>query len=253
MENILNKEQIINIKACGQILKRAMDITESSIRPGMSTHEINTIADQALSSQGAIAAFKNYQTADGGVFPASACISINEQVVHGLPDKNTFIKSGDIISIDLGALFKGVYTDMARTIPVGEVSSEARKLIEITRQSLNRGIKAARAGSRIGKIGYEVQKLAESEGYGVVRELVGHGIGTKMHMDPQIPNYGRGNEGPVIVEGMALAIEPMLTLGNPNVKMAKDGWTIITADKSLSAHFEHTIVIENGLPIVVTK
>jgi methionyl aminopeptidase len=187
-----------------------------------------------------------------GSFPASLCISVNDEVVHGLPTERV-IKDGDVVSLDLGAIYNGMCTDMAVTVAVGEVDTNIKKLISVTRDSLNLGISEAKAGNFIGDIGNAVQTYAEKNKFGVVRDLVGHGIGVEPHMQPSIPNFGKKGSGAEIVEGMALAIEPMLTEGNYNVKVGRDGWTVLTRDGSIAAHFEHTIVIVGGKPLVVTQ
>ncbi|MFA5926821.1 MAG: type I methionyl aminopeptidase [Patescibacteria group bacterium] len=253
MDNILNKNQIEAIKECGKILSQAMDEVEKSIAPNLTAAEIDSIAESAILKGGAKPSFKNYEVHGGGIYPSTSCISINDEIVHGLPTSDKILREGDIVSVDLGANKGGVHTDMARTFAVGKVSSQAQKLIDMTRRCLEVGLSSVRAGAKIGQIGHNIQKTAESEGFGVVRDLVGHGIGPEVHMEPSVPNYGRGNEGPVIVEGMALAIEPMLTTGSHRIKVAPDGWTILTTDGSLAAHFEHTVVVEDGKPVVVTR
>lgn len=253
MGNILNREQIKAIKQCGRVLREVMDEVEKSIRPDLSAAEIDSLAEREIIKRGAAPSFKNYHVQGNGIYPATACVSINDEIVHGLPTREKILREGDIVSVDLGANMHGVHTDMARTFAVGDISPRAQRLLDVTRQCLSKGIASIRVGAKIGMIGFEIQKLAELEGFSVVRDLVGHGIGPEIHMEPSIPNYGSGREGPVIVEGMALAIEPMLTTGSYKIKIAPDDWTVVVADGSLAAHFEHTVVVENGKAVIVTK
>lgn len=252
MKNILSRKQILNLKQCGHILAIALNKVESRVQAGVTTKELDEIAEKSIRSQGAKPSFLGYNVVGIGKYPASICISINEEIVHGIPKEGLVIKDGDIVSLDLGAKFKGICTDMAITVPVGAVSEESKRLIEVTKKCLSLGIDQAKAGNKIGAIGEAVQKYAEANNFGVVRDLVGHGIGEKPHMDPKIPNYGTASEGPEIQENMALAIEPMITAGDFRIKTGDDNWTIKTSDNSLAAHFEHTIVIENGKPVIVT-
>jgi len=253
MRNTLNHEQLVAIKKCGHILAEVMDVVEAAVRPGTTTGDLDLLAEQELKKRDASPSFKGYRVPGSGVYPASLCTSINDEIVHGLPSKNRPLIDGDIISLDLGAFHGGVHTDMARTVGVGDISQEAKKLIAITKDCLMAGISVAKKGTRIGKIGNTIERLALSEGFDVVRELVGHGIGPEIHLEPQIPNYGQGSEGPIIEEGMALAIEPMVIAGEPDIDLEPDGWTIVTSDGALAAHFEHTIVIQEGLPVIVTR
>lgn len=252
MTNILNSSQIENMRECGKILSSAMKEVEKVVKPGISTDKLDQIAERLIKEKGAIPSFKDYEVQGVGKYPASLCVSINSEIVHGIPSSSRVLKEGDIVSLDLGAIFKGVCTDMAVTLPVGKVSDIAQILIKTTKECLEKGINAAVLGNHIGNIGEEVQKYAEDNGFGVVRDFVGHGIGEKPHMDPAIPNYGKASEGPEIIEGMALAIEPMITEGHYDTKIDPNGWTVATADDSLAAHFEHTIVIIDGNPEVIT-
>lgn len=252
MNNVLNKDQIIAIRECGKILSFAMKNVEKAVRPGISTQELDRIAEESIRERGATPSFKKYEVVGVGKYPASLCVSVNSEIVHGIPSKTRLLEEGDIVSLDLGAKYKGVCTDMAVTLPVGEISDRARELINTTKECLEKGIFEATSDHKIGAIGEAVQTYAENKGHGVVRDLVGHGIGENPHMDPSIPNYGKKSHGPKIVENMALAIEPMITLGDYNVKTAPDGWTISTKDGSLAAHFEHTIIVINGLPEIIT-
>lgn len=253
MRNVLDDNQIELLRKSGKILRDALSLVEKSVRPGVSTKFLDSVADNYIIKMGGTPSFKNYLVEGVGRYPSALCISINDEIVHGLPDDKRIIKEGDLISLDLGVDYKGICSDMARTIYVGTPPLEIQKFLDITEQCLEEGIKAARVGNRIGAIGHSVQTLAEINGYGVVRDLVGHGIGTKPHMEPMIPNYGDNDEGPQISEHMALAIEPMLTIGKYDIKVEKNGWTISTADQSLACHFEHTIVIIDGEPVVVTR
>jgi len=252
MNNILNENQITAMRECGRILALAMGEVKKAVKPGISTHELDCIAEKSIRERGASPSFKNYKVAGIGFYPASLCVSVNSEIVHGIPSKNRFLKEGDIVSFDLGARYKNVCSDMAITVPIGKVSNEAQILIKNTSECLDRGIFASIVGNRIGAIGEAVFHHATACGLGVVRDLVGHGIGELPHMDPMIPNYGKSSSGPKIIENMALAIEPMITSGGYRVKTNPDGWTIVTADGSLSAHFEHTIIIINGMPEIVT-
>lgn len=219
-----------------------------SIKPGISTGELDKIAEDYIRSQGAVPNFKGYSG-----YPATACISINNEVIHGIPSKKRILKSGDIVSVDLGAAFEGYNGDNAATFAVGDISDEAKRLIDATRESLYEGIKAARAGGRIGDIGYAIQSYVEARGFSVVREFVGHGIGTKLHEAPEVPNYGTSGKGIRLMPGMTIAIEPMINMGLPGVKTLSDGWTVETKDGSLSAHFEHTIAITTDGPQIMTN
>ena len=219
-----------------------------SIRPGISTGELDKIAEDYILSQGATPNFKGYSG-----YPATACISINNEVIHGIPSKKRILKSGDIVSVDLGAAFEGYNGDNAATFAVGDISDEAKRLIDATRESLYEGIKAARAGGRIGDIGAAIQQYVEARGFSVVREFIGHGIGTKLHEAPEVPNYGTSGKGIRLMTGMTIAIEPMVNMGLPGVKTLSDGWTVETKDGSLSAHFEHTIAITADGPQILTN
>lgn len=252
MNNILSNNEIEIIKKCGYILSSAMNDVQAAICPGIATKDLDLIAENAIRQKGATPSFKDYFVAGAGKYPASLCVSINDEVVHGIPKNNRVLKDGDIVSLDLGAQYNGICTDMAVTVAVGQVSDEALNLIKVTEECLKRGIQASKVGNRIGAIGEIVQDYAEKNNFGVIRDLVGHGIGIKPHMDPQIPNYGNSNRGPKILPGMALAIEPMITEGDFQIKVKDDNWTIITNDGSLAAHFEHTIVVTKDGPVVVT-
>lgn len=215
------------------------------IKPGVTTRQIDSLADTFIRDHGAIPTFKGFPSNDGQPFPASVCTSVNEQVVHGVPT-DTPLKEGDIVSVDCGTLLNGYNGDSCYTFCVGEVAPETKQLLKVTKESLYLGIEAAIVGHRIGDISYAVQRHCESHGYGVVRELCGHGIGREMHEDPMVPNYGRRGNGSQIKNGLCIAIEPMITMGSREVGILSDGWTIITRDGKPAAHFEHTIAVHNG-------
>jgi len=239
-------EEIEVMRRAGRVVARVLDLAGEVIKPGMSTSELEQLIDSSIRDQGAIPAFKNYQG-----FPASACISINDEVVHGIPG-DRLIEEGDIVSVDVGSIIDGFYGDSARTYAVGEISPEKSRLMKSTLESLLTGIDKARKGNRLGEISAAVQKVAEGQGYGVVRQLVGHGIGRKMHEEPQVPNFGSPGDGPVLKTGMVLAIEPMINMGTYDVKTLPDGWTVVTADGQPSAHFEHMVAILDDGPDVLT-
>lgn len=236
------------IAQAGSIIGRLHDAFPDYVRPGVSTAELDAIAeDFIVSHEGAIPAFKGLYG-----FPGSVCISVNEEVVHGIPSDRRILESGDIVSIDVGVRLDGWYSDSARTFGVGEVSEEAKALMEITQRSLEDQIEAAVPGNHVGDLGAAVVRICEGTQYGIIRELVGHGVGRELHEEPQVPNHGRPGHGPLLREGMVLAIEPMLSAGTPRIKTLEDGWTVITADRSLSAHFEHTVGITADGPRVLT-
>ena len=230
------------------ISARALKLAGEAVQPGVTTHEIDKIAHDYIVSQGARPNFLNYNG-----FPATACISINNQVIHGIPSKSCVIREGDIVSIDLGAELGGYNGDNAATFAAGAVSPAAQRLMDVTKECLYEGIKAARAGGRIGDIGHAVQSLAEAHGYSVVRQYVGHGVGASLHEAPEVPNFGTSGRGVRLLPGMTLAIEPMINVGAPGVKVQPDGWTVLTADGSLSAHFEHTVAVTADGPVIMTR
>lgn len=215
------------------------------IKPGVTTRQIDTLAETFIRDNGAIPTFKGFPSSEGVPFPASVCTSVNEQVVHGIPTDKP-LQDGDIVSVDCGTLLNGYNGDSCYTFCVGEVSEEVRKLLKTTKESLYCGINAAIAGHRIGDVGYAVQQCCEAQSCGVVRELCGHGIGREMHEDPMVPNYGRRGTGPAIKNGLCIAIEPMITMGSHEICIMPDGWTIVTRDGRPAAHFEHTIAVHNG-------
>lgn len=254
MTNILTPKQIKDIKVCGKCLSNALGEVIRNSKIGIKTIDLDKIAEDSLLKQECTPTFKNFFVAGQGHYPATLCISINEEIVHGIPTHHRILKEGDVVSFDLGARYNGVCTDMATTILIGKTDDERKKqLIDVTKKSLEIGIKEAKVGNFIGDIGYAIQSYAESFGFGIVREYVGHGIGTEPHLSPQIPNYGAKRTGARILEGMALAIEPMLTLGDYRTIIHEDGWTVKTLDQSVAAHFEHTVVIIDKKPIIVTN
>jgi methionyl aminopeptidase len=234
------------MRRAGKIVAEVLRIMSERVKPGMKTKELDSIAEAELERLGAVSSFKGYRG-----FPASVCVSINDEIVHGIPGERV-IDEGDIVSLDFGAIYDGFHGDAALTVVVGEASPEARRLIEATRGSLGAGIAAARPGATLGDVSAAIQGYAESRGYSVVREYTGHGIGREMHEEPQIPNFGLPGTGPLLKKGMTLALEPMLNVGGWRTRVAEDRWTVLTADGSLSAHFEHTIAIKDE-PEVLTR
>jgi methionyl aminopeptidase len=239
--------EIEKMRKAGKIVALAHEAIANNIKVGMSTLELDKIAEDVILSHGAKAAFKGY-----GGFPGNICVSINEEVVHGIPSDNRIIKDGDIVSVDIGSYIDGYYGDAARTFAVGNVSDKAKELIEVTRESFFEGLKFCKVGNKLSDVSHAIQTYNESYGFSVVRNYVGHGIGTSLHEDPQIPNYGKPNRGPKLQKGMVLAIEPMINIGSYETKTLRDNWTVVTKDKSLSAHYENTIVITDDEPEILT-
>ena len=235
------------MKLACRISANALKFAGEAVEPGVSTWEIDRIVHRYIEEQGAKPSFLGY-----GGFPASACISVNNVVIHGIPHKGQIIKQGDIVSIDIGAYYEGFNGDNAWTFPCGDVSKEAQALMDATREGLFEGIAAAKAGNRIGDIGSAVQRYVEARGYSVVRDFVGHGVGAKLHEDPSVPNYGTPGRGVRLLPGMTIAIEPMINQGVKEVKTLSDGWTTVTADGKLSAHFEHSVAITPEGPVILT-
>ena len=232
----------------GRITAACLRMLSGSVRPGVTTRELDSLAEEFIHDHGGRPEFKGYQG-----FPASICASPNAMIVHGIPGPYR-LKEGDLISLDVGVRYEGFVTDSATTVAVGEVPRETTRLLETTRRALEAATEQARPGNHLGDIGHAIQSLAESRGYGVVRDLVSHGVGRKMHEDPQIPNYGRPGTGPRLLSGMTFAIEPMITLGSYEIRLSEwDGWSIYTADGSLAAHFEHTIAVTDEGPWVLTQ
>ena len=247
MITIKSKHELKIMQKAGQISKAALLAAGDLVAPGVTTRQLDEAARRVIEKAGAKPAFLGY----GGV-PATICCSINDEVIHGIPGDRV-IQEGDIVSIDTGAIYEGYYGDNAATFGAGKISEEAQKLIDVTRQSFYEGIKFARKGQRISDISHAIGAYCEARGYGVVREFVGHGIGTKMHEAPEIPNFGAPGHGPRLMPGMTLAIEPMINMGTWKVKVLPDGWTVKTLDGSLSAHYENTVLITEGEPIILTS
>ena len=247
MVTIKSEREIELMREAGRILAKVNEELGRTLVPGISTKEIDRMCEDMIRSHGCVPSFLNYQG-----FPASVCISINDEVVHGIPDKHRYLEEGDIVSLDTGVIWKGYQSDAARTHMIGEVSGEARKLVEVTQQSFFEGIKYAKAGNHLNDISKAIQEYAESFGFGVVRDLVGHGIGTEMHEAPEIPNFAQRRKGIRLAAGMTLAIEPMITAGRYDVVWEDDGWTVVTEDGSLASHYENTILITDGEPEILS-
>ena len=245
--SIKSAKEIELMREAGRLLSITHEELGKAIKPGISTYEIDRLGEEIIRSYGCIPNFLHY---NGD--PASICTSVNDEVVHGIPSKNRILKEGDIISLDAGLIYKGYHSDAARTHAVGEVSAEARRLMDVTKQCFFEGIKYAKAGNHLHEISAAIQKFAESNGFGVVRDLVGHGIGTHLHEDPQIPNFKPAGRGLKLRPGMTLAIEPMITAGHYAVRWLDDDWTVVTKDGSLASHYENTIVITEGEPEILT-
>lgn len=243
---VKSQDELATMRRAGAVVADILVLLSGLIKPGLTTGQIDQIAREELKKRGAKPAFLNYHG-----FPGVICLSVNHEVVHGIPSDKRVLKDGDIIGIDFGCVIDRFYGDSAVTVGVGGVSPEAAKLIRVTRESLEKGIAAVKAGARVGDIGAAVQARAEAEGYGVVREFVGHGIGRALHEEPPIPNYGKAGTGPRLKAGMTIAIEPMINLGGAEVETLADGWTAVTKDRKLSAHFEHTVAVtETGYDIL---
>jgi len=242
--------EIALMRQAGAILAGILEVLRAELRPGISTADLDTIAERMIRDAGAVPSFKGYGS--NPPFPGSICASINDEVVHGIPSPRRRLADGDLVSIDIGCILDGWHADCARTWPVGRVSPEAIELVDATRRGMEAGIAAAVPGNRIGDIGNAVESVAHQHGYGVVRPFVGHGIGQSMHEEPEVPNYGRAGTGLLIESGMCFAIEPMFTLGGDSVFVEEDGWTVRTADGGLSAHFENTITVTERGPRILT-
>ncbi|WP_055668510.1 type I methionyl aminopeptidase [Desnuesiella massiliensis] len=243
---IKNSQEIEYMRQAGKVVGETLLRLEELIKPGITTAEIDKVAEEFITKQGAKPSFKGY-----GGFPASLCISVNEEVVHGIPG-NRVLQEGDIVSVDCGAILNGYQGDAARTFPVGKISDEAMKLINVTRESFFKGIERALVGNRLTDISHAIQQYVEAEGFSVVRDYVGHGIGKDLHEDPEVPNFGRPGRGPKLVSGMVLAIEPMVNIGGFHVKTQSNQWTVVTIDGSLSAHYENTVAILPEGPEILT-
>jgi len=237
------------MRRSGHIVRQVLDAVKEVVTPGVTTMELERVAEARIKDLGAKPAFKGYYD-----YPCVLCTSINNEIVHGIPSERRVLKAGDIVSIDTGVVLDGYYGDAAITVPVGsEVTSELQKLLEVTRESLYRGIEAARIGNTVGDVGAAVQKVVEANGFSVVREFVGHGIGTKLHEEPQVPNYGTPGSGPKLRDGMVLAIEPMVNVGRSETRVLADNWTAVTKDGTHSAHFEHTVAVTKNGPVILTE
>ena len=245
---IKNSEQLALMRVAGRITAEALMVAKEAIRPGITTKEIDTKIRHYIEKCGATPSFLGY-----GGFPGSACISINDEVIHGIPSAQRELCEGDIVKVDVGARFRGYNGDSARTFPVGKVSDEALRLISVTEKSFYEAMKFARAGNRVGDIGYAIESFVISNGFGIVRSYTGHGVGRELHEEPEIPNYGRAGRGARLYSGMTLAIEPMVNAGGENVRVLGDGWTVVTCDGKLSAHYENSIAITDGDPIILTE
>ena len=245
---IKNSEQLKLMRIAGRITAEALMVAKDAIRPGMTTLELDTKIRRYIEKCGATPTFLGYNG-----FPGSACISLNQEVIHGIPSNKVIIQEGDIVKVDVGARFRGYNGDSARTFAVGKVSDEALRLISVTEQSFYEAMKVAKAGNRIGDIGHAVESFVISNGFSVVKTYTGHGVGADLHEEPEIPNYGRPGRGARLYPGMTLAIEPMVNVGTENVKVLRDGWTVVTADGKLSAHYENSIAITESDPILLTE
>lgn len=244
---VKSQREIELMREAGRILAKTHQLLAAEIKPGMSTLDVDKKGDEIIRSFGCIPSFLNYNG-----YPASICVSVNEEVVHGIPSKEHILQEGDIVSLDAGVIYKGYHSDAARTVPVGEISKEAEQLIEVTKRSFFEGIKYAKAGNHLHQISAAINGYVDLYGYGVVRDLVGHGIGKNLHEDPQIPNFRQKRRGMKLSPGMTLAIEPMLNMGRYDVAWLEDDWTVVTDDGSLSAHYENTILITDGEPEILT-
>jgi methionyl aminopeptidase len=248
MITLKSPRELESMAHAGRIVGETLLLMRRTVRAGLTTEDLDATAEEFIRSHtGAVPSFKGLYG-----FPKTLCISIDEEIVHGIPSRRRVLREGSIVSVDCGVHLDGLHADAATTIPVGAVSDEAERLMRVTEESLLAGVAAARVGNHIGDIGHAVQTVAEAAGYGVVRELVGHGIGTRFHEEPQVPNYGTPKRGPQLRAGMTLAIEPMITQGSPLTKTLKDKWTVVTVDGKLSAHFEHTVAITENGPRVLT-
>lgn len=236
------------MRASGIILRQVHVAVEAAVKPGATTMDLEIVAEAKIKELGAKAAFKGYND-----YPACLCTSVNNEVIHGIPSAKRVLVEGDIVSVDCGVILDGYFSDAAVTHAVGKLSMQTRKLLDVTKASLEVAIQEAQVGRTLGDIGAAVQEMCEAEGYGVVRDFVGHGIGKKMHEDPQVPNYGKRGKGTKLRAGMVLAIEPMINAGTAEVKVLKDGWTAVTLDGSMSAHFEHTVAVTENGPVVLTR
>ncbi len=241
--------EIDKMRRSGHIVRQVLEATREAVAVGRSTMDLERVAERKIRDLGAKPAFKGYYD-----YPCVLCTSVNSEIVHGIPSERRLLKAGDIVSIDCGVVLDGYYGDAAITVPVGDgLTPELQKLLDVTRDSLSQGIEAARVGNTVGDVGAAVQRLVESNGFSVVREFVGHGIGTRLHEDPQVPNYGIPGHGPKLRDGMVLAIEPMVNMGRPGTRLLDDKWTAVTEDGSYSAHFEHCVAVTRNGPVILTE
>lgn len=245
--SIKSAREIERMRKAGKILSQVHEELGKALKPGMSTMDIDRLGEHLIRGFGCVPSFKNYNG-----YPASICVSVNDQVVHGIPNKHHILHEGDIVSLDAGVIYQGYHSDAARTHAIGEISKEAEQLIQVTKESFFQGIKFAKAGNHLNDISSAIQAYAESFGYGVVRDLVGHGIGEHLHEDPEVPNFSQKRKGILLMPGMTLAIEPMINMGRPDVVWMEDDWTVVTDDGSLSAHYENTILITEGEPEILS-
>lgn len=244
---IKSPDEIELMRKSGQVTKQVLEELADFIRPGISTQDVNGFVEDIITGHGMYPTFKGYSG-----FPAAACVSVNEEVVHGIPDKARILNEGDIVSVDVGSTYKGYVSDAARTYAVGKISDTAQKLIDTTRESFFAGLEFCKVGYRLSDIGHAIQERAEADGFSVIRDFVGHGVGQNLHEDPQIPNYGKPGRGPRLAPGMVFAIEPMICEGTYEVRTLKNNWTVVTKDGKLSAHYENTVVITDGEPQLLT-
>lgn len=247
MISLKSRQDLQMLKRSGGILAEVMRKTEEILCPGITTLDIDRLSEELIIKAGALPAFKGYQG-----FPGTACVSINEEIVHGIPGPRVILE-GDIVSIDLGVNYRGYFSDMAVTLPVGEVEENKKKLMEVAKESLAVGIKQAKVGNNLGDISHSIQSFVEGYGFSIVRQFVGHGIGSALHEEPEIPNFGLPHSGPLLKSGMVLAIEPMINIGSFECEISDNGWTAVTKDKEASAHFEHTVAITDQGPVILTK
>ena len=245
---IKTPQEIEKMRRSGAILRQVHQAVEQTVKPGATTMDMERVAEAKIRELGAKPAFKGYND-----YPACLCTSVNNEVIHGIPSVKRVLQEGDIVSVDCGVILDGYYSDAAVTYPVGRISAQTRKLLDVTEASLEQAIQEVQVGSTLGDVGAAVQEMCEAEGFGVVRDFVGHGIGKSMHEDPQVPNYGKRGKGTKLKAGMVLAIEPMINAGGAEVKVLKDGWTAVTVDGSMSAHFEHTVAVTKDGPLVLTR
>jgi methionyl aminopeptidase len=241
--------EIEKMRRSGRIVRQVLEAAREAVAPGRSTMDLERVAERKIRDLGAKPAFKGYYD-----YPCVLCASVNNEIVHGIPSERRVLKEGDIVSLDCGVVLDGYYGDAAITVPVGDgITPELQKLLSVTQESLSQGIKAARVGNTIGDVGAAVQQLVEASGFSVVRDFVGHGIGTRLHEDPQVPNYGTPGHGPKLRDGMVIAIEPMVNMGRPETRLLEDKWTAVTEDGSYSAHFEHCIAVTKNGPVILTE